>query len=117
MKSQYLLLKCLLVLALGTGIRHTAAQNIREELSKLDHALDMADDYVANHQVRLVTIENMLHSRGVSLEQQYNIYGQLYDAYVAFQFDKAMATLDRQMEIAQQLGDKTKIAEIGRAHV
>lgn len=112
MKSQYLLIKCLFVFVLCTCIRHTAAQNIEQELSKLDHALDMADDYVANHRVRLTTIENMLHSRGVSLEQQYNIYGQLYDAYVAFQFDKAMSTLDRQMEIAQQLNDKTKIADV-----
>ncbi len=92
--------------------QHAGAQNIEEELYKLDHALDLAEEYVSNHQVRLLTIENMLHSRGVSLEQQYNIYGQLYDAYVAFQFDKAMSTLDRQLEIARQMDDRSKIADV-----
>lgn len=92
--------------------QHAGAQNIEEELYKLDHALDLAEEYVSNHQVRLLTIENMLHSRGVSLEQQYNIYGQLYDTYVAFQFDKAMSTLDRQLEIARQMDDRSKIADV-----
>lgn len=112
MTKLYNLLKSLLAILLCAVFQHSAAQTIESELQKLDHALDMAEDFVANHRVRLMTIENMLHSRGVSLEQQYNIYGQLYDEYSAFQFDKAIATLDRQMEIAQQLDDKSKIADV-----
>ncbi len=89
-----------------------AARDIDEEIDRLDRALDMADEYVATHNVKVMTIENMLHSRGVSLEQQYEIYGQLYDEYVAFQFDKAMEMLDRQADIANELNDRRKIADV-----
>lgn len=89
-----------------------AARGIDEEIDKLDRALDMADEYVATHNVKVMTIENMLHSRGVSLEQQYEIYGQLYDEYVAFQFDKAMEMLDRQADLANELNDRRKIADV-----
>ncbi|MDE7128986.1 MAG: hypothetical protein K2O07_01495, partial [Alistipes sp.] len=89
-----------------------AAAGIGEEIDKLDRALDMAEEYVATHNVKVMTIENMLHSRGVSLEQQYEIYGQLYDEYVAFQFDMAMEMLDRQTELAKELNDRRKIADV-----
>lgn len=89
-----------------------AAQDIDEEIGKLDRALDMADEYVSTHNVKVMTIENMLHSRGVSLEQQYEIYGQLYDQYVTFQFDKAMEMLDRQAELAEKMDDRRKIADV-----
>ena len=48
----------------------------------------------------------MLHSRGVTPLQEYNIYGQLYDEYFAFQFDKAKESLEMQISIAEELGDK-----------
>lgn len=98
-------------LLLWTPTTH-AARGIDEELAKLDRTLDMADEYVSTHDVKVMTIENMLHSRGVSLEQQYEIYGQLYDEYVAFQFDKALEMLDRQTELAQKLDDPRKIADV-----
>lgn len=89
-----------------------ADSDIDEEIEKLDRALDLADEYVSTHNVKVMTIENMLHSRGVSLEQQYEIYGQLYDQYVAFQFDKAMQMLARQAELAEELNDRRKIADV-----
>lgn len=89
-----------------------AAQDIDEEIGKLDRALDMADEYVSTHNVKVMTIENMLHSRGVSLEQQYEIYGQLYEQYVTFQFDKAMVMLDRQAELAEKMDDRRKISDV-----
>lgn len=89
-----------------------ATRGIDEEIDKLDRALDMADEYVSTHDVKVMTIENMLHSRGVSLEQQYEIYGQLYDEYESFQFDKALEMLDRQAELAEKLDDPRKIADV-----
>lgn len=89
-----------------------SSSDIDSEIDKLDRALDMAEEYVSTHNVKVMTIENMLHSRGVSLEQQYEIYGQLYDEYVSFQFDKAMEVLDRQMDLAEELGDPRKIADV-----
>ena len=73
---------------------------------RLDDALSRADEYVAVKNQKISTIENMLHSRGVTPLQEYNIYGQLYDEYFAFQFDKAKESLEMQISIAEELGDK-----------
>ncbi|MCM1150741.1 MAG: DUF6377 domain-containing protein [Alistipes sp.] len=81
-------------------------------LEELDRALDRADQYVAKHEVRVMTIENMLQSRGVSLEQQYEIYDQLYDEYVAFQFNKAMELLDKRAELADRIGDPQRRTDV-----
>lgn len=81
---------------------------LEQTLEELDRALDRADQYVAKHEVRVVTIENMLQSRGVALEQQYEIYAQLYAEYIAFQFNKAMELLDKRAELARQLGDPVR---------
>jgi len=85
---------------------------VEETIRELDRLLDRADQYTAKHDVRVVTIENMLQSRGVSLEQQYDTYGQLYDEFAAFQFNKAMEMLDKQMEIACRLGDRSRQTDV-----
>lgn len=77
-----------------------------EDLRNLDEALDMADEYVHAKEQKISTIENMLNSRGVVDLQRYNIYGQLFDEYEAYQFDKAKEMLDRQEEIARRLGSR-----------
>lgn len=114
MKATALIPYCILTAAAILACPYTAQadQDIDEEIEKLDRALDLADEYVSTHNVKVMTIENMLHSRGVSLEQQYEIYGQLYDQYVAFQFDKAMQMLARQAELAEELNDRRKIADV-----
>ena len=83
-----------------------------EELVQLDRMLDRADQFIAKHEVRVMTIENMLQSRGVSLEQQYEIYDQLYKEYVAFQFNKATEMLDKRMELAVRLGDRRRRTDV-----
>ena len=82
------------------------------ELNQLDHELDLAGKYIADHQQRIVTIENLLHSRGVSLEQQFRIYEQLYDEYRAYQFDKAMQMLDCQSELARAMKDRSRGTDV-----
>ena len=75
------------------------------DLRRLDDALSRAQEYVTVKEQKISTIENMLHSRGVDLLQQYYIYGRLFDECEAFQFDKAKDALDAQIEIAEQLGN------------
>ena len=75
------------------------------DLRRLDDALSRAQEYVTVKEQKISTIENMLHSRGVDLVQQYHIYGRLFDECEAFQFDKAKDALDAQILIAEQLGD------------
>lgn len=51
-----------------------------EKLEQLDLALEKSEDYVDAKEERISTIENMLHSRGVTELQQYHIYGHLVAA-------------------------------------
>lgn len=113
MKPVNLLLKVLLaaILCPATASAYYTADAVGE-IRHLDGMLESADDYVAKRKLRLMTLENMLHSRGVSLEQQFNIYGQLYDEYATYQFDNAASVLDKRMELAECLGDKGRVADV-----
>lgn len=75
------------------------------DLRRMDEVLARADEYVRAKEQKISTIENMFHSRGVTPVQQYHIYGQLYNEYVAFQFDKAKDALDNQIRIASEIGE------------
>lgn len=80
---------------------------LKEELSQLDDALGRMEEYVKAKEDRIAAIEKTLSPDGISPEQEFNIYSQLYDECVAFQFDKAMGILDRQEAIARELGDQS----------
>lgn len=88
------------------------AQTQKELLDELDRTIEEAESYVSAKEVRIKTIENTLHSRGVSPERQYRIYGELFDEYQPFNYGKAVETLDKQMEIAMLLGDKSKLNDV-----
>lgn len=105
-------LRCLLILLGFVSVQCVQAQSLEQELQLLDEALDMAESYVTSRNIRVVTIENQLLSRGVSLEQQYNIYGELYDANFTYQYDKAQDLLNKQREIANRLGHRSKITDV-----
>lgn len=97
---------CLITVALlSASCVHTSVSPFEEELQRLDEVMSRSEDYVRAKEQKISTIENMLHSRGVSLHQQYHIYGELYKECQAFQFDKAKDALDSQISIAEKLGD------------
>ena len=75
-----------------------------EDLRRLDEAIAMEDEYVLAKEQKIRTVENMLHSRGVADLQKYHIYGQLFDEYEAYQFDKAKEMVEHQEELARSLG-------------
>lgn len=89
-----------------------SAQTQKELLDELDRTIEEAESYVSAKELRIKTIENTLHSRGVSPERQYRIYGELFDEYQPFNYGKAVETLDKQMEIAMLLGDKSKLNDV-----
>lgn len=76
-----------------------------DDLRRLDEALDMSEEYQHAKSQKISTIENMLNSRGVADLQKYHIYGQLFQEYAAYQFDKAKEMLEHQEEIARRLGN------------
>ncbi len=77
-----------------------------EDLDRLDEIISRADEYVHIKEQKISTIENMLHSRGVSALQQYHVYGELFDEYEAYQFDKAKDALDNQIRLADEMGER-----------
>ncbi len=90
----------------------TYAQTQKELLDELDKTIEEAGYYVSAKEVRIKTIENTLHSRGVSPERQYKIYGELFDEYQPFNYGKAAGTLEKQKEIALLLCDKSKLNDV-----
>ncbi len=113
MKPANFLLNVLLAAVLWPVTASAASStDAADEIKRLDEALEAADDYVAKRKLRLMTLENMLNSRGVSLEQQFNIYGQLYDEYVTYQFDTAMSVLDERMALAKRMDDCGHVADV-----
>ena len=89
------------------------------ELEELDAILAISDEYVRVKEQKIATIEGLLQAGDMPLRQQYVIYGQLYDEYVAFQFDRANEILDCQIAIAEELDDLSlsNSARIHKAHL
>ena len=105
--AERLVLRTLLIVAMSflTSCRITHHSPFEDDLEKIDAALNMADEYVHAKEQKIRTIENMLNSRGVNDLQKYHIYGQLFEEYEAYQFDKAKEMLENQEEIAECLGN------------
>ncbi len=76
-----------------------------DDLSRLDEVIAMSDEYMEVKEQKISTIENLLHSRGVSSLQLYHIYGELFKEYEAYQFDLAKAAIDNQIRLAEEMGD------------
>lgn len=104
--------RILLLLAAFGAALSVRAQSLDELLLQLDATLSQADRYAAEKEVRIKTIENNIHSRGVSAEQRFQIYGQLYQEYLTYNFDQASAALDSQEEAAYELGNRALINEV-----
>lgn len=86
------------------------AQN-EEILKELDSTLEAAEHFVEARQINITAVENMLQSDNLSLQQQYDIYKNLYSQYLAFQFDKAMEMLDRRYELSTRMRNSTLITD------
>ena len=104
------LLPALLLLFMAARI--SVAQPMEELLLRLDETIASADRYQTEKEVRIKTIENPLHSRGISAEQRYSIYGQLYEEYLTYNFAKASEALANQEQAAAELGDKGLMNEV-----
>ena len=104
--KRFLIIFSIIALASCTPYHESAYES---ELRRIDEQLERSDEYFHLKQQKISTIENMLHSRGVTPLQQYHIYGQLFLEYQPFQFDKAKEMLEHQLEIADQLGDRSLV--------
>lgn len=95
----------IVVLPFLASCRNIHQSPFEDDLEMIDAALTIADEYVHAKEQKIRTIENMLNSRGVNSLQKYHIYGQLFEEYEAYQFDKAKEMLENQESIAESLGN------------
>ena len=104
--------RLLAILSLSLIAVFSFAQPMEDLLVLLDGTIADSDKYRAKKEVRIKTIENPLHSRGISAEQRYAIYGQLYEEYLTYKFAKASEALDNQETAAREIGDKRLLNEV-----
>lgn len=97
------ILSLMLAVSCVDAYRHPLA----DELERLDTELARMEEYVNEKEAKISTIEGLLASDNLSLEQKYGLYGQLYQECVAYQFDKAKEILESQETIAAELEDQS----------
>lgn len=85
---------------------------IEVDLSRLDKALDSSEEYAAIKELRIASIENMLNSRGITEMQKYHIYGNLYDEYSTYNFNKSVEILRTRESIAQGSGSTRLLNDV-----
>ena len=102
MKTIHILLTVLCIAACSPGLQQGQYD---EYLDDLDETLRHAEEYESMKEQKISSIENMLHSRGVTPLQQYYIYANLFEECKSFQFDMAKDAVDRQIALADTLGD------------
>lgn len=107
MKQTTYFLNALLAAVLSCSCAGVSESPYSAVLERLDAELENAADFVHVKEQKISTVENLLNSRGVTPLQQYHIYGQLYDEYVAFQFDKAKEMLEHQERLADEMNDRS----------
>lgn len=119
MKSFIRLLLSLTLAAFMCSCTRMQESPFEKDLQRIDEAISRVDEYMRVKEQKISTIDNMLHSRGVTPVQQYHIYGELYNEYVAYQFDKAKDMLDNQLRIADEVGaiDLKNDAMIRKVHL
>ncbi len=97
------ILSLLLAVSCVDAYRHPLA----DEFERLDSELARMEEYVKEKEAKISTIEGLLASDDLSPEQKYGLYGHLYQECVAYQFDKAKASLESQEVIAAELEDRS----------
>ena len=82
-----------------------------------DGAFSRLDNLIANHDCNIASKEKTISNikkklnRNISLEKEYEINNELYNAYVEFQNDSAQNYMRRNIQIAKNLGDNDKSTE------
>ena len=87
------------------------AQSKEEDLSRIDAALDMAHNYEASHSLVVESLEERLAEPGLTLQEAYDLYDELFRVQFSYKFDLANDAVDRKAETAASMNDRQKISE------
>ena len=89
----------------------SAQGTLGEDLERLDRTLEMAGDFVANHEAKTAALRSLLDTRDLSPAEAFDLYGQLFRAEFTYRFDNAKEAADRRAEAAAALKDRAKVSE------
>ena len=92
----------------ATATSAAPESELRELLRELDRTLDNSAVYVEARQSRIDLLAAMAAEKYVRPEQRYQINLSLYDEYSAFSFDKSMACLYANLDLAAEAGSREK---------
>ena len=96
-----------MIFLLWTGI---ATASTDRAFSRLDNLIANHDRNIASKEKTISNIKKKLN-RNISLEKEYEINNELYNAYVEFQNDSAQNYMRRNIQIAKSLVDNDKSTE------
>jgi len=91
------------------GAEHSP--RLAEALAGLDAAIESRANYETIKLTHIRQLEQMYTSNNASPEQRYQMGLSLYEEYEGYQFDKAQSYLQQNLELAERMGDREKIAE------
>ena len=100
LKKKYLFL----LIALSIGSVLYANDELKHLSDSLRRMIDEKQVFVHKKEQRIHRIKCLLKDTGLAPEQEYKINLQLYDEYKKFVVDSAIHYVDRNLEIAYQLG-------------
>ena len=89
----------------------SAQGTLGEDLERLDRTLEMAGDFVANHEAKTAALRSLLDTHDLSPAEAFDLYGQLFRAEFTYRFDNAKEAADRRTEAASALKDRAKVSE------
>ena len=88
-----------------------AQGTLEEDLVRLDKTLEMAGDFVSNHEAKTAALRSLLGSHDLSPAEAFDLYGQLFRAEFTYRFDNAKEAADHKAEAAAALKDRAKVSE------
>ena len=98
-------------LLLLSPIAVSAQGGLEEDLVRLDRTIEMAGDFVSNHEAKTAALKSLLENRDIKPAEAFDLYGQLFDAEFTYRFDNAKEAVDQKAAAAAALKDRSKISE------
>ncbi|MDD4516868.1 DUF6377 domain-containing protein [Massilibacteroides sp.] len=108
---------CFLLLCLTTPV--SAVNEINTLLKNLDDAIESRSIYLQERENRINEIKKQIQITSVDDETLYNVYGDLFEEYKAFQMDSALSIANARIAVAERIGEQNKnlIASMNLAEV
>ena len=107
--SRVAIILSLALLLLPAALR--AQEGLEEDLVRLDRTIELAGDFVSNHESKTSALKSLLEARGLSPAEAFDLHRQLFRTEFTYRFDNAKEAADNMAELAVLLKDRALEAE------